>query len=192
MKFPPTTDIRRMRKSMDITQTELAEESGISQSTITKIESGKINASYDTVVALFEALDRMKQKDHKELTAADLYSQIVITIQSTDTVRQASDLMRGTGYSQLPVLNGETPVGSISERGIFELLRRGMTMGQLADMDVSRVMEDSYPVVSDSTPITTVTSLMDNCNAVLVSKKGKIVGMITNADILKLFGTYQI
>ena len=134
----------------------------------------------------------MKQKDHKELTAADLYSQMVITIQSTDTVRQASDLMRGTGYSQLPVLNGETPVGSISERGIFELLRRGMTMGQLADMDVSRVMEDSYPVVSDSTPITTVTSLMDNCNAVLVSKKGKIVGMITNADILKLFGTYQI
>ena len=192
MKFPPATDIRRMRKSMDITQTELAEESGISQSTITKIESGKINASYDTVVALFEALDRMKQKDRKELTAADLYSQIVITIQSTDTVRQASDLMRGTGYSQLPVLNGETPVGSISERGIFELLRRGMTMEQLADMDVSRVMEDSYPVVSDSTPITTVTSLMDNCNAVLVSKKGKIVGMITNADILKLFGTYQI
>ena len=30
MKFPPATDIRRMRKALDITQTELAKESGIS------------------------------------------------------------------------------------------------------------------------------------------------------------------
>ena len=38
MKFPPASDIRRMRKAMDVTQTELAKQSGVSQSTIAKIE----------------------------------------------------------------------------------------------------------------------------------------------------------
>ena len=57
MKFPPATDIKRIRKSLDITQTELAVASGVSQSTIAKIERGTMSASYDTVVKLFEALD---------------------------------------------------------------------------------------------------------------------------------------
>ena len=59
MKFPPASDIRRMRKAMDVTQTELAKQSGVSQSTIAKIERGRISASYDTVVKLFETLDEM-------------------------------------------------------------------------------------------------------------------------------------
>lgn len=186
MKFPQASEIRRMRKSLDITQTELAHASGISQSTIAKIETGKISASYETVVRLFETLDGMKHDDKRDLTAEDVSSKKVVTIQCTDLVHQASDLMRSTGYSQLPVLKGDVPVGSLSERSIFELLRQGHTMEQLAKTTISKVMDESFPVVSDSTPITTVTSLMSDCNAVLVSKKGKIVGMITNADMLKL------
>ena len=186
MKFPPASDIRKMRKSLDVTQTEWAHSSGISQSTSAKIESGKISASYETVVKLFDTLESMKHKEHKDLTADDVATKSVITIQSTDLVHQASDLMRTTGYSQLPVLKGEVPVGSISERGIFELVRQGYTMEQLGQTVISKIMDESFPVVSDTTPISTVTTLMSNCNAVLVSKKGKIVGLITNADMLKL------
>ena len=108
------------------------------------------------------------------------------SVQSTDRVHQASDLMRATGYSQLPVLKGDVPVGSISERGILELLRQGSTMEELGQSVISKVMDESYPVVSDSTPVSSVTSLMSSSGAVLVSKKGKIVGLITSADILKL------
>ena len=186
MKFPPTSDIKRIRKSLDVTQTELASVSGISQSTIAKIERGTTSASYETVVKLFEALDSLKQTEGKMLTAADVASDRVVTIQSTDKVHMASDLMRSTGYSQLPVLKGDVPVGSISERGIFDLLRQGTTMEQLGQTVIYKVMDESYPVVLDSTPMTSVTSLMGNSDAVLVSRKGKIVGMITNADILKL------
>ena len=102
MKFPPATDIRRLRKSLDITQVELAHASGISQSTIAKIESGKISASYDTVVRLFETLDDMKHRDNRSLTAADVCSKGVVAIQSDSLVHQASELMRTAGYSQLP------------------------------------------------------------------------------------------
>lgn len=186
MNFPPASDIKRIRKSLDITQTELAAASGVSQSTIAKIERGRMSASYDTVVKLFETLDGMRRDEKKDLTAADVASEKVVTVQSTDKVHQASDLMRATGYSQLPVLKGDVPVGSISERGILELLRQGSTMEELGQSVISKVMDESYPVVSDSTPVSSVTSLMSNSGAVLVSKKGKIVGLITSADILKL------
>ena len=61
-----------------------------------------------------------------------------------------------------------------------------MTMDELSGKPINKVMGESYPVVAENTPIRTVTTLMANFNAVLVSKKGKIVGMITNADLLKL------
>ena len=178
MNFPPASDIKRIRKSLDITQTELAAASGVSQSTIAKIERGRMSASYETVVRLFETLDSIGKEERRDLTAADVASDKVVTVQSTDRVHQASDLMRATGYSQLPVLKGDVPVGSISERGT--------TMEQLGQTVISKVMDESYPVVADSTPISSVTSLMGSAGAVLVSRKGKIVGMITNADMLKL------
>jgi predicted transcriptional regulator len=186
MKFPPATDIRKMRKSLDITQSELSARSGISQSTITKIERGRISASYETVVKLFETLEEMRIKGCADLTAADVSSKTVVTIQSDSKVHEASDLMRRTGYSQLPVLMGNAPVGSISERSIFRLLGRGTTMEELSNMNVAEVMDESFPVVADTTSISSVTSLMADNNAILVSTKGQITGMITNADLLKL------
>ncbi len=186
MRFPPTSEIKRLRKSLDVTQMELGAVSGISQSTIAKIERGTTSASYETVVKLFEALDALKQTEGKMLTAVDVASRGVVSIQSTDKVHKATDLMMSTGYSQLPVFKGDVPVGSISERGIFELLRQGSTMEQLGQTQIFKVMDESYPVVLDSTPMSAVTSLMGNTDAILVSKKGKIIGMITNADILKL------
>ena len=56
----------------------------------------------------------------------------------------------------------------------------------MKDMPVSKVMGESYPIVSDSTPMSSVTMLMSDSNAVLVFNKGKVVGLITNADMLKL------
>ena len=186
MKFPPATDIRRMRKALDITQTELAKESGISQSTIAKIERNRISASYDTVVKLFETLDEMAKGEKHDLTAADVASKDVVTVQSTDKIRVASELMRIEGYSQLPVLKGDVPVGSISEKRIFELMMKGTTMSELAATPVYKVMNDSYPVIPENLSMNTVTKMMSDCDAVLVHKNGKIIGMITKSDLLKV------
>jgi len=186
MKFPPASDVRKVRKGLDVTQAQLAAASGISQSTIAKIERNNISASYTTIVKLFETLEEMRISDGKDMVASDVASKEVVTIQCTEKVRTVSDLMRTTGYSQIPVLRGDVPVGSISERSIFELVRQGRTMEDLADSSIEKVMEESFPVVTENTPMITVTSMMSNCNAVLVAKKGKIVGVITNADILKM------
>ena len=135
---------------------------------------------------LFETLETMKQEGNKDLTAIDVASKNVVTVQSSDSVHRASEILKSTGYSQLPVLRGEVPVGSISERDIFDMLRQGYTMDQMKVTSVVKVMNESFPIVSDSTPITLVTMLMSDSNAVLVAQKGRIVGLITNADMLKL------
>lgn len=186
MRFPPTTDIKKIRRSMDITQAALAKESGVSQSTIAKIEGGRTSASYETIVKLFETLEMMRKGHDNDLKAIDVASTKVVSVSSTDLTHKASDLMRATGYSQLPVIDNGVPVGSISERVIFDLMRGGATMDVLAQMPIAKVMKEPFPVVSDSAPMSAVTGLMVGYNAVLVSHKGEIVGMITNADILKL------
>jgi predicted transcriptional regulator len=186
MKFPPATDIRKIRVGMDVTQMELASRSGISQGTIAKIERGKISASYETVVKLFETLDTMQQDIGKGLTASDVCSKGVVSIQSTSSIQEASAFMRQKGYSQLPVFSEDTPVGSISERGIFELISREKSLEKVNSKTVSEVMGESFPVVSDNTPVGTVAGLMNSYNAILVSKKGSIIGIITSADMLKL------
>jgi len=186
MNFPPATDIRKIRIGMDITQAELSAKSGISQGTIAKIERGKISASYDTVVKLFNTLETMTRDFSKGLTAADVCSKRVISIQAGDTIHAAARLMEETGFSQLPVFSGDTPVGSISERGIFELMSTSRQIDDIYKMTISKVMEESYPVVSESTPVGTVAGMMGSCNAILVMDKGKIVGLITKADMLKL------
>lgn len=186
MIFPQISEIRRKRKELDITQAQLAAESGISQSAIAKIERGTISASYATVVKIFETLERMKNKDLNLMTVGDVASKDVVSVQNTATVHEASELMKKSGYSQLPVFKGDSPVGSISEKAILSQLESGMSMQVLSKKQVQQVMGESYPVISESTNISMVTVMMSNYNAVLVSRKGKIVGMVTSADLLKL------
>ena len=77
-------------------------------------------------------------------------------------------------------------MGSISERGIFEMMSRDKSVEKVNTTVLSEVMGESFPVVSDNTPIGTVAGLMNSYNAILVSKRGVIIGMITSADMLKL------
>ena len=138
------------------------------------------------MVKLFETLEAMKQEGLKDMTASDVASKGVVTVQSSESVLRASEILRSTGYSQLPVMDGDVPVGSISERDLFDMLRQGFTMDQMRSTQVSKVMKGSFPIVSDSTPMALVTLLMSDSNAVLVAQKGKVTGLITNADMLKL------
>ena len=119
MKFPPTSDIRRIRKSLDVTQTALAAQSGVSQSTIAKIERGRISASYETVVKLFTALDDLAAHGpRRDLTAAEVASRDVVTVQ----IPQSRVATRAHADGRIPTVAGterrsavvESPSGNLS------------------------------------------------------------------------------
>ncbi|MBO5654114.1 MAG: CBS domain-containing protein [Candidatus Methanomethylophilaceae archaeon] len=185
MRFPPASDIRKRRKMLDITQSELAEASGVSQSTITKVEQGKISASYNTVVKLFETLEKMGERK-KEIPIMDIATRDIVSVQEDSGVHEALEILKETGFSQMPVFRGDSSVGSISEKVILKLMNSGKSMDQLSRMRVSDVMEDSFPTISENTSMEGLSSMLNTSNAVLITRKGKIIGMITRADVLKL------
>ena len=185
MKFPPTSEIRKRRKMLDITQSELSTASGISQSTITKIEKGRISAGYETVVKLFEALDEMADR-RKGVNIMDIASKDVRFVEDTCTVHEATDLLRTTGISQIPVLSKGIPVGSISERSIFRHIGSDESVAVFSKRKVSEIMEESFPIVPDTASVDTVSNMLMSSSAVLITRKGKIIGVVTNADLLKL------
>ncbi len=187
MKYPPESDIKKRRVALGITQSELAIVSGISQSTITKIETGKTKTSYETAVRLLETLESLNRSKRIDRTAADIASDSPITVDADDCIRVASELMRLSGFSQLPVMRGNSHVGSISERRILSLIEEGgIPMEDLRNISIGDVMGESFPMVSESTPLSTVAFLMNDSDAVLVSRQGKVVSVITSTDLLKL------
>ena len=187
MKLPEITEIKRMRKALDITQAQLGRLSGVPQSTIAKVESGSINGSYETVRRLFASLSLEADKKGQGRKAKDVSSMNIVSIQAKEKVKRASELMRQSGYSQLPVFDGQQPVGSVSENDILAILRDGTSMKAAGELLVRSIMNEAFPVVSEDTPLVTVTSLLSSTKAVLVGKKGRITGIITSADVLKLF-----
>ena len=62
--LPALEIIPEKRRKLGLTQSQLAELAGVSQSYIAKLEAGNIEPSYVKVKALFEALDRLEQEKH--------------------------------------------------------------------------------------------------------------------------------
>jgi len=186
MTFPPATEIKTMRKALDITQMQLSKMSGVSQSTIAKIEKGSIHGSYESVVSIFDVLQREMDRKRKGRLAKDVMSRDIVSIQAREKVKRASEMMRQSGYSQLPVFEGSQPVGSVSEFGILTQLRDGTSMEEIGERSVRQIMSEAFPVVNEDMPLEAVTTLLAASRAVLVGKKGKINGIITSSDVLKL------
>lgn len=115
--FPQLSEISKKRKLMDLTQSELAKLSGVSQSLIAKLESGKIEPSYTKVKNIFETLNKLEVKNKIKADRID-YNKVV-SVQDDELVSTAVILMKKYGYSQLPVLNRKQVVGSISEKTIL-------------------------------------------------------------------------
>jgi predicted transcriptional regulator len=53
---------------------------------------------------------------------------------------------------------------------------------------VSEVMDDAFPQVGEDAPISLLTSLLRVYPAVLVTRRGEMIGIITKADLLKTLG----
>lgn len=184
LALPSLEEIAKRRKSLGLNQRELARLAGVSQSFIAKIETGKINPSYELAKAIFDVLERLESKE--ELKAADIMHPDVTGIDGSATVSEASKLMDETGYSQLPVYKEGKVVGSIAESTIISAMLKIRDPIRLSKMTVEEIMEESFPMVDGSTPVSLVSTLLRHAPAILVTVKGEVRGIITKADILKI------
>jgi predicted transcriptional regulator len=182
--LPYLDEIAKRRKMLGLTQGQLAKIAGVSQSFIAKIESGKIDPSYSKVKAIFDVLERLESREN--YTAKAIFHEGVIGVQKGEKVSRAVDLMMQHGFSQLPVFDGEKCVGCISEKTILSQVTVAKDLSKLSQKNVEEIMEEAPPQIDENAPIPLVSNLLHFYPAVLVTRRGKIVGIITKADLFKV------
>lgn len=182
--LPSLEEILRKRKESGLTQSKLAALAGVSQSIIAKIESGSVDPSYSVVRKLFHALDQVGATPSRKVS--ETMSRPVVSVSRTQFVREAVELMRRKGYSQMPVFDGGRCVGSISEKTILDRAARGEALDSLLERRVRDIMDSPFPAVNDDTPLEFVLGLLQGNYGVLVTRGESIVGILTKSDILKV------
>ncbi|WP_375477101.1 cystathionine beta-synthase [uncultured Jatrophihabitans sp.] len=104
-----------------------------------------------------------------------------------ETVREAIDILREYGVSQMPVVRAEPPVtagevvGSVSERALLEALFAGSA--SLADA-LEPHMSEPLPIIGSGEPVSAAVAALGSADALLVHVDGKPAGVLTRQDLL--------
>jgi predicted transcriptional regulator len=182
--FPKLDEIAKRRRQLGLKQSELAKAAGVSQSLIAKLEAGTIDSSYTKVKTIFDVLERLEFKT--KVQAEKIIQSEVASVQKSEPVSEVVKIMKEHGYSQIPVFDGKQSVGSISEKAILRQILAGKDLEEISKLPTERVMEEAFPQINEDAPLSLITSLLQTYSAVLVSKKGVVMGIITKADLLRM------
>lgn len=180
LSLPTPQDIRAQRVRLGLTQAQLADQAGVSQSLVARIELGEVDPSYSTLKAIVEALNRA---DRREVTLRELMTGDVANVGPDDAVRHAVETMRERGFSQLPVIDEGVAVGSVSERDIVHALNEADSE-ELGQEPVRRLMGPPFPALDPDEPIEVAIRMLEDRPAVLIVEEGRVIGLITKNDLL--------
>jgi predicted transcriptional regulator len=183
MRLPELKAIKNMRKQLKINQQELAKEAKVSQSLIARLESGKVDPSYSKVKKIFTALEKMGSG--KILNAKSIMKKKVISVSPNKSIKEVAAIMRKNSISQLPIIDDNVVLGSITEKDIMDAITK-KDMENISLVPVKEIMKESFPQLDEDSPISVVSMVLEYTTAVLITKKGKVVGIITKSDILKI------
>ena len=170
------SEIKKIRKNLGLTQTELAKRANVSQSIIAKIESGKIDPTFTKTKKIFETLNDLENKE--EIKAEELMNKKIVSLTPDDNIKDSVRKMKKFGISQMPVIDNNNVLGLVSESTLLDALMNNK------GKNVSDIMEETPPIVSKTTSIQIISNLLRHYPTVLVSENGKLIGLITKADLL--------
>jgi len=174
-------DLRRLRRSAGLTQKQLADKAGVSQSLIARIERGSVDPRFSTVNRILTAL----RAPVPTRNAKDLMSYPVEGVNAKETVRSTIEKMKRTGFSQLPVLIEGMVVGSLHESAILKRIARSSNPEHVLSGVVYNLMDKPFTTVSPHEEINKVVEILSSGEpALLVVQDGLPLGIITKIDVL--------
>ena len=182
--LPRIDSIKQMRLKIGITQKKLATLTGVSTSMINQIESRRSQPSYDTAKKIFENLTKLEGESSSH-TAGDFCSKDIIKLKPSNTLHDAIKKMHELSISQIPVFVNSEIMGVVSEDGIVKHLA-DMGEAELKKAKLADTMDTIPPIVDFDTPANVLVPLIRHSKCILVSKKSKIIGIITASDTLKM------
>jgi len=146
--------------------------------------------SGDRYLSKFFSDDWMREKGFLDVgaTARDLVARKSVTpalvaADPTTVVRDALALLHHHGISQMPVLAGQTNVGTIQEE---EVLRRSLTDETALERSVAQLLSPPFPEIPADAPVSEVLHRLKEERAVLVrdAATGAPVGVLTRHDLV--------
>ncbi len=180
--LPELSEIKARRKRYGLTQADLGQKAGVSQSLVAKIESGGIVPSYDNAKRIFDFFESLHEQSR--LKAADFMTGKVISVNPGASLKEAVRLMRRHAVSQLPVLDDGRNMGALSEKALLDIVNSAKDVNAAMMQKVSEAMTEAMPTVREDTPFKVISALLESNSGVLVGRKGRAVGIITKADLL--------
>lgn len=182
--LPRIDSIKQIRQKIGITQKKLATMTGVSTSMINQIESGRSQPSYETAKKIFDILAKLEGESSSH-TAGDFCSKDIVKLKPTNTLHDAIKKMHQLSISQIPVFSKSEIVGVVSEDGIVNHLA-DVGEAELKKAKLADTMDPVPPIVDFDTPANVLVPLIRYSKCILVSRKSRIVGIITASDTLKM------
>ncbi|MBI4139390.1 CBS domain-containing protein [Candidatus Woesearchaeota archaeon] len=171
------TQLKKIRKQIDFTQTEFAKRANISQSMVAKIESGKLDPTYSYVKKIEETIQVLTKREEKE--AKDIMHKGVLSVRKDDVLKKVIELFAKNKISQVPVIENNQIIGMITESSLVDNADKN-----LANKRVEDIMTESPPIINQKTKLSAIIQILKFYPIVIVQDKGKIEGVITKADII--------
>lgn len=182
--LPSGQEFRYLRKRAGLTQSEVAEAAGLSQSLIARIERGGIDTRISTAERILKVIKRTEGVRSKSLELKDYMVSPVIYCKSDDPLSRVVAKMEENGISQMPVMEEGVAVGSVTDTQLVQILaKRG---ARVARKRIRDVMQKPFPQLDIDSPIDKAINLLGKNPAVLVTRGGHIAGVVTKADVLKM------
>ena len=175
------TEIRRRRVALGISLGELARAIGRSNATLSRIERGQIRPSYELVQRILAYLEAQEGLATPRLTVGELMHRPLVSVEASATLATAAQRMENGAYSQLPVLEQGRVIGSLTEAGVL----RALAQPTAHQVRVRDVLEPQYPLVDEGFPADLLPPLLGRYPAVLVVRRGELLGIVTKADLIR-------
>ena len=179
--------LARLRRDAGLSQKELADKLGVTQSWVSRVEKGVLDVSHSMMVRALEAIEhhRIERRfigQFHGMKCVDLMTEGPIAVDPRDPASRAMRLMQDNGYSQIPVVRGNMILGMVTEQDIVKELHH-----DLGQISVQAVMStEAPPIVDESAPVVHVIPLLYTYQAVLVQNQGRLTGILARADLLSL------
>jgi len=151
--------LKMKRKLHGWSQHTLAQKAGVSQSLIAKLEQQANTPNYQSIWNIWKALQ--EDEIDEKISIRGLPSRIV-SVDATDTVHTAGQLMKQHDFSQLPVTHHDHYIGMVTSKNI---------VGIDPATKVSEVMQD-ITILSRHAPRAAIETLVIKYNAILLRGEG--------------------
>ena len=105
-------------------------------------------------------------------------------VNENDQIDKAVTIMLANGYSQLPVMRGDSVKAAISWRSIGTRLSLGSTLTGVSDC-----LENPLELRADTSLLSAIEQIIKSDYALIKDQVGRLTGIVTTADLSAEFGT---